>query len=168
MKWIIKIAATILFLAALYCHTFVSSIKVDTITILLMVLCILPWIFDFIKSLEISGIGKIELVKDRTGVSYKEAKEALEACNGSVVDAIIRIEETMEQDNSKTFGNRGAALVESIKELVKKGNVSRIIVKKADGDAVVNIPVNAGLVGLVIAAGLIVLAGALWLGGRNC
>ena len=27
---------------------------------------------------------KIELVKDRTGVSYKEAKEALEAAEGSV------------------------------------------------------------------------------------
>ena len=35
---------------------------------------------------------KIELVKDRTGVSYKEAKEALERANGSVVDDIIEIE----------------------------------------------------------------------------
>ena len=39
---------------------------------------------------------KIELVKDRTGVSYKEAKEALEAADGSVVDAIIAIEETVD------------------------------------------------------------------------
>lgn len=110
---------------------------------------------------------KIELVKDRTGVSYKEAKEALEACDGSVVDAIIRIEETMEADNSKAFGNRGAAIVDSIKELVKKGNVSRIVVKKADGDAVVNIPVNAGLVGLVIAPwGM--LAGAVAAFGFKC
>ena len=37
---------------------------------------------------------KIELVRDRTGVTYKEAKEALEAANGNVVDAIIAIEET--------------------------------------------------------------------------
>lgn len=110
---------------------------------------------------------KIELVKDRTGVSYKEAKEALEAAEGSVVDAIIRIEETMEEDNNKTFGSRGAALVDSVKELVKKGNVSRIIVKKADGDAVVNIPVNAGIVGLVIAPwGM--LAGAVAAFGFKC
>lgn len=34
---------------------------------------------------------KIELVKDRTGVTYKEAKEALEAADGNVVDAIIAI-----------------------------------------------------------------------------
>ena len=39
---------------------------------------------------------KIELVKDRTGVSYKEAKDALEAADGSVVDAIIAIEETVD------------------------------------------------------------------------
>jgi len=110
---------------------------------------------------------KIELVKDRTGVTYKEAKEALEAADGSVVDAIINIEETMETSDSKTMGSKGAAIVDSIKELVKKGNVSRIVVKKADGDAVVNIPVNAGLVGLVIAPwGM--LAGAIAAFGFKC
>ncbi len=110
---------------------------------------------------------KIELVKDRTGVSYKEAKEALEAADGSVVDAIINIEETLESSNSKTFGSKGAAVVDSIKELVKKGNVSKIVVKKASGDAVINIPVNAGLVGLVIAPwGM--LAGAVAAFGYKC
>jgi hypothetical protein len=110
---------------------------------------------------------KIELVKDRTGVTYKEAKEALEAADGSVVDAIINIEETMETSDSKTMGNKGAAIVESIKELVKKGNVSKIVVKKADGDAVVNIPVNAGIVGLLIAPwGM--LAGAIAAFGFKC
>lgn len=38
---------------------------------------------------------KIELVKDRTGVTYAEAKQALEENDGSVVDAIIDIEETV-------------------------------------------------------------------------
>ena len=38
---------------------------------------------------------KIELVKDRTGVTYAEAKAALEEAEGSVVDAIISIEETI-------------------------------------------------------------------------
>ena len=43
---------------------------------------------------------KIELVKDRTGVSYREAKSALEEANGSVVDAIILIEENMGTEDS--------------------------------------------------------------------
>ena len=35
---------------------------------------------------------KIDMIKERTKVSYKEAKEALEKCNGNIVDALIYIE----------------------------------------------------------------------------
>lgn len=93
---------------------------------------------------------KIELVKDRTGVSYAEAKEALEAADGSVVDAIISIEESIDQDNGKSFSKQGNAIIENIKALVKKGNVSKIVIKK-DGEILLNIPVNLGILGTVIA-----------------
>ena len=93
---------------------------------------------------------KIELVKDRTGVAYAEAKAALEEADGSVVDAIIAIEETINAgDRKRGFGKKGEALFESIKELVQKGNVARIQVKK-DDEMVLNVPVNAGIVGVVI------------------
>lgn len=92
---------------------------------------------------------KIELVKDRTGVSYKEAKEALEKAEGSVVDAIIAIEEAMEANISKKVGKQGASVIDSIKELIKKGNVAKIVVKK-DGEIILNIPVNAGIVAVVV------------------
>ena len=94
---------------------------------------------------------KIELVKDRTGVTYAEAKEALEEAEGSVVDAIIAIEETINAgQKGRGFGKKGEALFESIKELIKKGNVAKIQVKR-DGETVLNVPVNAGIVGVVIA-----------------
>lgn len=94
---------------------------------------------------------KIELVKDRTGVTYAEAKQALEEADGSVVDAIIAIEETVNAgQKGRGFGKKGEALFESIKELVKKGNVARVQVKK-DDEMVLNVPVNAGIVGMVIA-----------------
>jgi hypothetical protein len=93
---------------------------------------------------------KIELVKDRTGVSYKEAKEALEAAKGSVVDAIINIEETINMSGRSRLNDRGAKLIERIKAAVKKGNVTKIIVKK-DGEIVLNLPVNVGILGTVIA-----------------
>ena len=35
---------------------------------------------------------KVELVRDKTGVSYQDAKEALEACSYDVLDAIIWLE----------------------------------------------------------------------------
>ena len=93
---------------------------------------------------------KIELVKDRTGVSYKEAKEALEAADGSVVDAIIAIEETVNISTGSKAGEFANDTVEKVKELVKKGNITKISVKK-DDETIVNIPVNVGLIGTIVA-----------------
>lgn len=94
---------------------------------------------------------KIELVKDRTGVTYAEAKAALEEADGSVVDAIITIEETINAGEKKRgFGKKGEALFKSLKELIKKGNVAKIQVKR-EGEIILNVPVNAGIVGIVIA-----------------
>lgn len=91
---------------------------------------------------------KIELVKDRTGVNYKEAKDALIKADGSVVDAIIMIEDEIDITPKSKAGNQASQLVERVKELVKKGNVSKIVVKK-DGNVYLNIPVNVGIVGAV-------------------
>ena len=93
---------------------------------------------------------KIELVKDRTGVTYKEAKDALEAANGNVVDAIIAIEDTVDEKATKKIGAQGEELIAKMKEAVKKGNVSRILVKKED-EVLINIPLNVGLLGTVVA-----------------
>ena len=38
------------------------------------------------------SLENVDLIVERTGVSYAEAKEALEKANGDVVDAIILIE----------------------------------------------------------------------------
>lgn len=93
---------------------------------------------------------KIELVKDRTGVTYKEAKEALEAADGSVVDAIINIEETIDAKTNTKFSGQSSQVIEKLKQLIKKGNVSKIVVKK-DDEVILNLPVNIGILGTVIA-----------------
>lgn len=93
---------------------------------------------------------KIELVKDRTGATYAEAKAALEAADGSVVDAIIAIEESINSEyDADTSAIKNSKLVELIKETISKGNMSRIIIKK-DGNSVLNLPVTAGVVGAVL------------------
>lgn len=92
---------------------------------------------------------KIELVKDRTGVGYKEAKEALEQTEGNVVDAIILIEENIDEAGRSKMGTQGAAAIDSIKEAIRKGNVSKIVIKK-DDDVLLNLPVNIGIIGTVL------------------
>ncbi|MDD7718028.1 MAG: DUF4342 domain-containing protein [Eubacteriaceae bacterium] len=100
---------------------------------------------------------KIELVKDRTGVTYKEAKEALEAAEGNVVDAIIAIEEDINERGNASIGVKGENLKAKIKEILDKGNVSRVIVSK-DGETMLNIPLVVGLLGTVIAPTAAIIA----------
>ncbi|MDR2157523.1 MAG: DUF4342 domain-containing protein [Clostridiales Family XIII bacterium] len=109
---------------------------------------------------------KVELVKDRTGVSYKEAKDALEAADGNVVDAIIAIEETINMSGADKMGDQAAQLLDRIKEAVKKGNVSKIRIEK-DGEVVLNLPVNIGIVGTVLAPWAAII-GAIAAFGTKC
>ncbi len=44
---------------------------------------------------------------------------------------------------------RADEIVEQIKELVRKGNIARIMVKR-DADTILNIPLNVGIVGTVL------------------
>ena len=94
---------------------------------------------------------KIELVKDRTGSTYAEAKAALEAADGSVVDAIIALEEAMNKEHDKVDGGslKDSPLFAKLKEIVEKGNVSRILVRKGE-KTVVNFPVTAGVIGALL------------------
>ena len=113
------------------------------------------------------SLEKIELVKDRTGVTYAEANQALEKANGNVVDAIIAIEESIDNETSpRKLEKQGEAMVEKIKEIVKRGNVSKVVVKK-DDVPVVNFPVNVGVLGAVIAPWG-VIAGVLAMIGLKC
>ena len=109
---------------------------------------------------------KIELVKDRTGVSYKEAKEALEEADGSVVDAIIDIEESIDIKSKSRFAEQSAHIIDKLKEAIKKGNVAKIIVKK-DDEVIMNLPLNVGIVGTVLAPWAAV-AGVIAAFGTKC
>lgn len=93
---------------------------------------------------------KIELVKDRTGVSYREAKDALEKSEGNVVDAIIYIEDSVNGENFNYNEAESKDIISKLKEIVAKGNATKILIKK-DDQIVLNIPVNAGIIGSVVA-----------------
>ena len=94
---------------------------------------------------------KIELVKDRTGSTYAEAKAALEAAEGSVVDAIITIESSMNEEHDKVDGAslKDSPIFAKMKEIVDKGNVSRILIRKNE-KTIVNFPLTAGVIGAVL------------------
>lgn len=94
---------------------------------------------------------KIELVKDRTGVTYKEAKDALDKVDGNVVEAIIALEEAVNNETTAKNKVNKNALITKMKEIAKKGNVSRIVISNKEGENVLNIPLTVGLLGTVVA-----------------
>lgn len=98
---------------------------------------------------------KVDKVIERTGVTYKVAKNALEECNGDVLEAIIYLEDKKVEPNFEAGGEfKNTETVEELKvwlkDLINKGNVTRIKVSK-DGKKIVDVPVNAGIAAGVIA-----------------
>lgn len=87
---------------------------------------------------------KVDIIRERTGVSYAEAKEALEECDGNVVDALIYIENKKSNIKNDLYATKDE-FIAWIKDIIKKGNVNRIRIKK-DDKVVTDIPVNAGVI----------------------
>ena len=105
-------------------------------------------------------IEAIDQVMDRVpGVTYAEVKEALIKCDGDVVDAIILLQNnSTNEENIKSkktfedvFGKDSEQIKEEITELIRKSNVIRIVIEK-NGKIIMNIPITAGVVGVVFAA----------------
>ncbi|QNO13549.1 DUF4342 domain-containing protein [Alkalicella caledoniensis] len=98
---------------------------------------------------------KVDIIRERTGCSYKAAHEALERTNGDVLKAIIELE-----DKSSVWREQvtvtGGELVDKIKEIIHQGNVTKIIVKSNE-KTIVEIPVTAGAIGVLIAPHLAIL-----------
>ncbi len=96
---------------------------------------------------------KVDQVRERTGVTYAEAKNALEVANGDVLEAIIYIENIKEADakeNSKLNAESIDEFKKWLKDLINKGNITRIRISK-DEKEIVDVPVNAGIAAGVIA-----------------
>lgn len=91
------------------------------------------------------SLEKIDIVVSRTNVSFKEAKEALEKVNGDVIEAIVLIEE-----NQKDMTEKSEDIIEKIKDIIKEGNVTKVIVKK-DDKVLLNIPVTFAAAGAILA-----------------
>lgn len=81
----------------------------------------------------------IDQVRKRAKVGYEAAKEALDFCDGDVLDAIIYLEKRGDLDQNIIRG-----MAERLKEIVNEGFISQIQVIK-NGQKLFDIPVVAGV-----------------------
>ncbi len=97
---------------------------------------------------------KIDLLRERTGVSYREAKKALDEAGGDVVQALINLEEggkSFEEEENVFTGKKqvfGHELMENIKDILQRGQATKIRIKQGDR-TVLEVPASVGAVGLL-------------------
>jgi len=87
------------FLALAFTHQFVDAITIDSITVLLVVLAALPWVFPYLKSLELPGGLKLELKdalqkveKVTSGAIVKESAAEYQGVDTSLAFVALRVE----------------------------------------------------------------------------
>lgn len=94
---------------------------------------------------------KIDQVVERTGVTYEEARNALNQCDGDVIDAIIYLENSQTgfaEKFSSNINETKNAVMDTLKDLLKKGNITRVVVRNEE-KVVLNIPIYAGVIGVM-------------------
>ena len=109
----------------------------------------------------VEKIDKIDELRDRFNISYSDAKRALEYNDWDLVEALVYLEEQEEVNAKKScreeFVVGSSELVSKIKEIIKKGNATKIRVKKGD-KVLVDIPIGLGAVGALLLPYLAVLS----------
>lgn len=116
-------------------------------------------------SRDFTELEKIDIIRERLGISYTEAKEALDAAGGDLVSALVHLEQKGKTEREKIQA-KGYELIDKVKEIIRQGNVTKIRVKTKD-NIVLDLPVTAGVVGVVLAPYLALL-GALAALATNC
>ena len=104
---------------------------------------------------------KVEKIREKTGVSYEDAKSALEACNYDLLDAIVYLEKlgkikaqaqaAYEQScKKKTFGERMDEFFAWVGDIIKKGCEKNFIIERK-GERFMRMPIIIFILLLIFA-----------------
>lgn len=91
---------------------------------------------------------KIDTLRERTGVSYREAKEALEKNDGNLIETLIDLEGTGKNRWTEEFSVKSGEVIDKVKELLHEGNINKLRIKH-EGKTLVEIPVALGAIGAI-------------------
>ncbi|HAV21595.1 MAG: DUF4342 domain-containing protein [Bacillota bacterium] len=103
------------------------------------------------------NLEKVDILRERAGLSYRDAVEYLERANGDVVKALVFIEEDKHRQK-EVISETGQEVLEKVKHVVRRGNEMKIKIHR-EGQSLIEVPVTVGLIGTAIAPYL-ALAGA--------
>ena len=91
---------------------------------------------------------KLDIIRERMGISYREAKECLEEAGGDLVEAIVLAEQRNARDCSSRWLEKGEEIVGELKSYINRGNRTRIRLKRKD-KTIAEFPATAGAIGVL-------------------
>lgn len=102
------------------------------------------------------NLEQIDELRKRANVSYEDAKNALEECSGNIIEALVYLEKQNKIKPEVTPSSE-SKFFKKVKSLIKKGNETKLLVKK-DEVVVLNICVTLATVITIVATPLVIAA----------
>ena len=102
------------------------------------------------------NLEQIDELRKRANVSYEDAKNALEQNEGNMIDSLIYLEKKNKIKPDEKSCN-DSTFFKKIKFLIKKGNETRLVIKKND-NMVLNICITLAVILAVAAFPVVIVA----------
>ncbi len=94
-------------------------------------------------------LDKVDILRERAGLSYRDAVEYLERARGDVVKALVFVEEDKHMEK-EVIAEKGQEVLDKVKDVVRKGNEMKLKIDR-HGEPLLELPVTVGLIGTAIA-----------------
>lgn len=95
-------------------------------------------------------LSKIDTIRERMDISYREAKELLEEAEGDLVTALIRAEAKRTRGWTDRLVETGQELAGQVKTYIDKGNRTKVKLKQGD-KTLFELPATFGVLGIAAA-----------------
>lgn len=102
------------------------------------------------------NLEQIDELRKRANVSYEDAKNALEQSEGNLIEALVYLEK-QNKIKPEEIPCNGSNFFKKVKKLIKKGNETKLIVKK-DDIVVLNICVTLSVILTIVATPFVIAA----------
>ena len=96
---------------------------------------------------------KLDVLRERLGFTYEEAKEALALAEGDLVQALIDEENKQEKQKAKAVDwkekirPQAENIMEQIKQVIKEGNATKVRLMR-DDEVIAELPLTFGVIGI--------------------
>ena len=104
---------------------------------------------------------KLDILRERGDLSYQEAKELLELCDGDVIAALIELEHRPKASKTDAmftcFSGKTQDVLEKVKQLIQEGKVTRIRISH-EGKVLTELPIVVGAISAVLLPQLTLIA----------